>query len=99
MCKNGFDTDDLDVTLARFNNKRRNIVIDESKLKRKEKEPVTLTSATRALGSSAVSLIISKVPQASSEKMTNSFDDGWTNGSQGWGNYVNGEKMEYDVND
>lgn len=35
MSESGFDDDDLSLTLARFAGKRRNIVYDESRLKRK----------------------------------------------------------------
>lgn len=48
---------------------------------------------------SAGSLIVSKRPRTVSERTTGLNDDGWINGSLGWGNYVNGEKMEYDSDD
>ncbi|MBS0900147.1 hypothetical protein [Pantoea dispersa] len=48
--KSGFDADDLSITLARFASKRRNIVYDEAKLKRKAPEPVVFSSATHDCG-------------------------------------------------
>lgn len=48
---------------------------------------------------SVASLISSKNPSAASDRATGSKDNGWVYGSQGWGNYVNGEKMEYDSED
>lgn len=50
MSKNGFDADDLSSTLARFASKKRSIVYDETKLKRKAPEPVAFSSATNACG-------------------------------------------------
>lgn len=50
MSNSGFDADDLSVTLARFAGKRRDIVYDETKLKRKAPEPVAFSSATNACG-------------------------------------------------
>ena len=50
MSKSGFDIHDLNTTLARFASKRRNIVYDEAKLKRKAPEPFVFTSATHDCG-------------------------------------------------
>ncbi|MBY6257805.1 hypothetical protein K3G69_14990 [Phytobacter diazotrophicus] len=50
MSNSGFDAEDLSVTLARFAGKRRNIVYDEAKLKRKAPEPVVFSSATNMCG-------------------------------------------------
>ncbi|QPQ24972.1 hypothetical protein [Lonsdalea populi] len=71
MCKNGFDTDDLELTLTRFTNKRRNIVFDESKLKRKENAPIALTGATGELGSSVLSGVMSSI--SSSQESNNEY--------------------------
>lgn len=57
MSDDSFNMDDLSNTFARFTDKRRNIVYDESKLKRKEIEPVKLSSATQVLGSTIFSAI------------------------------------------
>ena len=54
MSEDGFNKDDLSSTFARFTTKRRNIVCDESKLKRKKPEPIALTSATNACGPSVL---------------------------------------------
>ncbi|AIR87675.1 hypothetical protein LH22_20215 [Pantoea rwandensis] len=48
---------------------------------------------------SVTCLIASKNSHAASGRAINSKDNGWIYGSQGWGNYVNGEKMEYDSED
>lgn len=45
---------------------------------------------------SVASLIASKNSRATSDRASGPKDNGWVYGSQGWGNYVNGEKMEYD---
>lgn len=64
MSESGFDDDDLSLTLARFAGKRRNIVYDESRLKRKKPEPIALTSATNSLGSSVLNSVASAVSKA-----------------------------------
>ncbi|MFT4272876.1 MAG: hypothetical protein QM578_17850 [Pantoea sp.] len=66
MSNNGFDADDLSTTLARFASKRRNIVYDEAKLKRKAPEPVVFTSATHDCGATIFKNVASNV--ANSDK-------------------------------
>ncbi|HDZ2453982.1 TPA: hypothetical protein RSR67_002802 [Klebsiella pneumoniae] len=66
MSESGFDADDLSLTLARFANKRRNIVYDEVKLKRKAPEPVVFSSATHDCGSAVlkgIATILTETPQ------------------------------------
>ncbi|QJT82561.1 hypothetical protein [Kosakonia sp. MUSA4] len=66
MSKSGFDADDLSVTLARFAGKRRDIVYDEAKLKRKAPEPVVFSSATQDCGSvvlTGMATILTETPQ------------------------------------
>ncbi|AUX73938.1 hypothetical protein [Erwinia pyrifoliae] len=50
MSEDGFKTDDLSSTIARFASKRRNIIQDKSRLERKIQDPVTLPSATHDCG-------------------------------------------------
>ncbi|ENG6273758.1 hypothetical protein N8Y15_21490 [Enterobacter hormaechei subsp. hoffmannii] len=59
MSEDGFNKDDLSSTFARFTTKRRNIVSDESKLKRKKPESVKLSSATQEIGSVISSVLAS----------------------------------------
>ncbi|STQ14795.1 Uncharacterised protein [Enterobacter cloacae] len=54
MSKDGFRADDIASTFARFANKRRNIVCDESKLQRKKPEPLEFSSATNACGTAVL---------------------------------------------
>ncbi|MBS1206107.1 MAG: hypothetical protein H6R25_3006 [Proteobacteria bacterium] len=66
MSDKGFDADDLSITLARFAGKRRDIVYDEAKLKRKAPEPVAFSSATHDCGSAVlkgVATILTETPQ------------------------------------
>ncbi|WP_168385867.1 hypothetical protein [Erwinia amylovora] len=59
MSEDGFKTDDLSGTLARFASKRRNIIQDESRLERKIQEPVTLPSATHDCGAAMLRCVTS----------------------------------------
>lgn len=66
MSNIGFDADDLSITLARFAGKRRDIVYDEAKLKRKAPEPVVFSSATHDCGCAVlkgVATILTETPQ------------------------------------
>lgn len=69
MSKDGFRADDIASIFARFANKRRNIVCDESKLQRKKPEPIALSGATSSLGSAVLSGVASAVVAGSSEKI------------------------------
>lgn len=73
MSKYGFDAADISSTFARFGNKRRNIVCDESKLERKKPEPISLTSSTGSLGSAVLSGFISGMSGSSEKKDTNEY--------------------------
>ncbi|HAU5637856.1 hypothetical protein [Citrobacter amalonaticus] len=73
MSADGFNKDDLNSTFARFSAKRRNIVCDESKLKRKKPEPIALTSATNSLGSSVLNSVASAVSKAPKNYDDNEF--------------------------
>lgn len=103
MSESGFDADDLSLTLARFANKRRNIVYDEAKLKRKAPEPVAFSSATNECGSSILKVVASIVSNSNKSGNHSDIDDvydelnsdnvdGWMNGTQGYGYYRNGIK-------
>lgn len=62
MSKDGFNAEDISSTFARFDNKRRNIVGDESKLERKKPEPIEFSSATNSCGSSVLKRFASLLP-------------------------------------
>lgn len=69
MNEDSFNKNDLSSTFARFTSKRRKIVYDESKLKLKKTEPMSLPSATSSLGGAVLSGIASAVFAGSSKKM------------------------------
>lgn len=73
MSKDGFDADDIASTFARFANKRRNIVCDESKLQRKKPEPIALSSATSSLGSAVLSGLVSGISGSSKQMDDNEY--------------------------
>lgn len=73
MSKDGFNAEDISSTFARFDNKRRNIVCDESRLERKKPEPVAFTSATSSFGSAVLSGFISGISGSSEKKGTNDY--------------------------
>ena len=73
MSKDGFNAEDISSTFARFGNKRRNIVCDESKLERKKPEPISLTSATGSLGSAVLSGMVSGITGPSKKLSDNDF--------------------------
>lgn len=62
MSNDGFNAEDISSTFARFGNKRRNIVCDESKLERKKPEPMELSSATSFCGRSVLKRIATLLP-------------------------------------
>ncbi|MEH5573153.1 hypothetical protein PO590_13850 [Raoultella ornithinolytica] len=98
MSKDGFSADDIASTFARFASKKRDILWDESNLKRKEPEPVVFSSATTACGATILRGVASAVSKIA-EHEASSKPNGWMHGTQGWGNYVNGEKMFYQGED
>lgn len=69
MSEDGFNKDDLSSTFARFTSKRSNIVYDESKLKLKKTEPMSLPSATSSLGGAVLSGVASAVVASSPKKI------------------------------
>lgn len=69
--KSGFDAEDLSTTLARFAGKRRNIVNDEAKLKRKAPEPVAFSSATNACGAAILAGIADVLTSSPERKKQN----------------------------
>jgi hypothetical protein len=73
MSKDGFDAADISSTFARFDNKRRSIVCDESKLERKKPEPIALTSATGSLGQAVLSGMVSGISGPSKKTNDNDF--------------------------
>ncbi|WP_446924792.1 hypothetical protein [Klebsiella pneumoniae] len=103
MSKDGFSADDIASTFARFADKRRSIVYDEGKLKRKAPEPVAFSSATNECGSSILKVVASIVSNSNKSGNHSDIDDaydelnsdnldGWMNGTQGYGYYRNGIK-------
>lgn len=95
MSEDGFKTDDLSSTLARFASKRRNIIQDESRLERKIQEPVTFSSATQNCGAAILASTASLLT-LTHEHIDESYEpvssEGWMHGSQGYGYYRNGVK-------
>ncbi|MBE5252659.1 hypothetical protein [Mixta mediterraneensis] len=81
MSESGFDADDLSLTLARFANKRRNIVYDEAKLKRKAPEPVAFSSATNACGAVVLAGISELLTTSPERKKQN---EEWEEWSESW---------------
>lgn len=73
MSKDGFNAEDISSTFARFDNKRRNIVCDESRLERKKHEPVALTGATDSLGRAVLSGMVSGISGPSKKISDNDF--------------------------
>ena len=98
MSKNGFDAEDLNLTLARFAGKRRNISFDKSKLKVKAPESITFSSATNVCGKEVLNDVASLIPAAARgqtglEEVYDEFGlDGWKSGTQGFGYYRKGIK-------
>lgn len=87
MSESGFDDDDLSLTLARFAGKRRNIVHDESRLKRKKPEPISLSSATNACGAAVlagVANILTVTPQR--RKQNEEWSERWEEEREEWSN-------------
>lgn len=70
MSKDGFNAEDISSTFARFDNKRRNIVCDESRL-----EPIFFTSVTvtSSFGSAVLSGFISGMSGSSEKKDANEY--------------------------
>lgn len=73
MSKDGFNDEDVSSMLARFGNKRRNIVCDESRLERKKPEPIALTGATDSLGRAVLSGMVSGISRTSKKTNDNDF--------------------------
>lgn len=71
MSEDGFKTDDLSSTIARFASKRRNIIQDESRLERKIQEPVTLPSATHDCGAAILTGLASIFTDTPEQKKRN----------------------------
>lgn len=85
MSESGFDAEDLSLTLARFANKRRNIVYDEAKLKRKAPEPVAFSSATNACGAVVLAGIAELVTTSPERKKQNEeWSESWDAEREEW---------------
>jgi hypothetical protein len=76
MSKDGFNAEDISNTFARFDDKRRNIVCDESKLERKKPEPMEFSSATRECGGAVLSTIASILHKTSEQRKKE--DEEWS---------------------
>lgn len=100
MSKDGFNAEDISSTFARFDNKRRNIVCDDSKLERKKPESMTLPSATNDCGKVVLSGVAAFMKECGQTSTNSHLDEiyepleqnGWNNGSQGYGYYRKGIK-------
>lgn len=68
MSKDGFNAVDNSSTFARFDDKRRNIVCDESRLERKKPEPIEFSSATNACGGAILSGLASVLHQTPQQR-------------------------------
>lgn len=73
MSKDGFNTEDIASTFARFASKRRNIICDEEMLERKKPEQIAFTSATSSFGSAVLSGFISGMFGSSEKKDANEY--------------------------
>ncbi|WP_233218415.1 hypothetical protein [Kosakonia sp. H7A] len=87
MSKNGFDADDLSSTLERFASKKRSIVYDEAKLKRKAPEPVAFSSATNACGAVVLAGITDLLTTSPERKKQNEeWSESWDIEREEWRN-------------
>ena len=95
MSKDGFNADDIASTFARFASKRRNIICDESILERKKPEPVELSSATHECGLAAFSATTT-IFKRKLKKSASDLGYGLKEGSQGYGFYYGGNRVDTD---
>ncbi|HCI5391103.1 hypothetical protein DXF93_28660 [Escherichia coli] len=85
MSKDGFSADDIASTFARFANKRRNIVCDESKLQRKKPEPLEFSSATNACGTAVLAGIADlMITTPERKKQNEEWSESWDAEREDW---------------
>ncbi|MCU8585772.1 hypothetical protein NYP83_02295 [Erwinia pyrifoliae] len=92
MNNNGFDAKDLEEICSR---KKSKFLMRKSDFKELGRN-ILLGSVDIVTGSiAAIGLTVSSLATDQAHKDSDNNQNGWTQGSQGWGNYVNGEKMYY----
>lgn len=96
MSSQGFDPKDLEEICAKKPHKYKMNKADYQELGKN----LLLGSVDIAVGSvSAAALTASVFMTDETDQSPSQQKNGWCHGSQGWGNYVNGEKLHYDEDD